>query len=137
LKLDFVFLGAPIPYTRMTQGTRWLKRSQNYLCYRNALADALRAAFPQWVVPEAPPSELKKERALYLKEQKKISYWLGVDVWFSWDSGDWDNAYKAVADSLQVAGFVWNDKRIVRSLGGWRYVDKDNPRISIHLERFE
>lgn len=137
MKLDMVFSGAPIPYTRMTQGTRWTERSQNYLGYRNALADALRTAFPSWVIPQPPPVVLKKERAAYTKEQNKISYWLGVDVWFVRDSGDWDNAYKAVADSLQVAGIVWNDKRIVRSLGGWRYVDKENPRIKIHLERFE
>lgn len=131
--LEFTFNGHPVPYTRMTQGTRWTQPAQNYLGYRNALADALRVKFPDWNIPEAPQD--KKQRQKYNAEQKKIFYSLGVDVYLSADKGDWSNFYKGVEDALQVAGLVWNDKQINRCLGGFRVIDRENPRIEMTLVR--
>lgn len=67
--------------------------------------------------------------------QKGIRYALGVDVWFAEDRADWSNAFKAVEDALQCAGVIWNDRMIVRCLGGDRNVDKQNPRIEFELRR--
>ena len=134
-ELKFIFPGHPVPYTRMTQGSRWTQAAQNYLGYRNALADALRAEFPNLVIPPAPPTSDVKARKAYNEQQKRIHYELGVDVFLARDAGDWSNFYKAVEDALQCAGLVWNDKQITRCLGGDRRIDKENPRVEIVLWR--
>jgi Holliday junction resolvase RusA-like endonuclease len=133
--ITFTFPGHPIAAVRMTQASMWRPASQNYIAYRNALADNLRAKYPSWQVGEPPPASLKKERAAWNKEQKRFFYRLGVDVYLQSDRGDWDNYYKAAADSIQCAGLIYNDRLIEECTGGVRRIDKDNPRMVIVLEK--
>lgn len=134
--IRFVFPGSPVPYTRMTQGSRWTKAAQNYLGYRNALADALRFSFPGLVLPPAPDARLfPKERKAYNKQHAGAVYALGVTAFIAADRGDWSNFYKTVEDALQCAGLIWNDRLIRCSLGGWVVIDKENPRIVFELWR--
>lgn len=134
--LSFVFAGPVVPYTRMTQGTRWTKRAQNYLGYRNALADAVRKVFPDWQLPERNKDDKKTDKA-WLKEQKARLFALGCNVFFPADNADWSNGLKVIEDALQCAGVLWNDKRIIQSLGGIRAVDKHNPRIEFELRELK
>lgn len=134
---EFVFNGPPVPYTRMTRGNMWTKAPQNYLGYRNKLADTIRAKFPELKLPPRPDKTDKKGEKLWLKEQKKITYGLQMDVWFSRDSGDYSNALKVLEDALQGAGVIWDDKMIKRFEGGDSKIDRENPRIEFKFWRLE
>lgn len=136
--LAYVFYGHPIGYKRMTKGTMWRDDAQSYLGYRNELANSLRAKYPSLVQPEPPPTKEKKARALWNKEQAKTVFALYVDVYAGGGQvGDWDNFYKAVADSIQLSGIVSNDRQIKTCFGGSVFVDKENPRIEFALFRGE
>lgn len=111
---DFTFIGPPVPYVRMTRTGIWTKAAQNYLGYKEALAEALKSKYPALVLPEPPPTSQKKERAAYNKEHRQATYELEVHVILHRERGDGDNYFKTVADALEHAGILWNDKRIKR-----------------------
>ena len=134
-KVEFCFEEVPVPYTRMTQAGKFRKDARKYLKYRNALADAIRAAFPDWQLPFR--SKEKKASDAWLDIQRERYYGLGVNVYYSWDAGDNSNGKKVVEDALQCAGIIWDDKRIKQDLGGVREVDKHNPRIEFELRELK
>ena len=131
--INFTFPGPPVAAVRMTRASMWRPQAQNYIGYRNALADKLRAQYPDWQVGK--PPTVAKERTKWIKEQKRYFYRLGVSAYVESDRADWDNLYKSAADSIQCAGLIWNDRLIEESLGGVRKIDKENPRLEITLER--
>lgn len=135
LHLSFTFHGSPVPYTRMTQKGIWRPDAQNYLGYRNALADAIKAKFPELIIPPAPPTSLPALRKKYNAEQNQYTYALGMDVILQRDTGDWSNYYKAVEDALQCARLIWDDRKMTDSLGGRKRVNAENPRVEIKLYR--
>lgn len=49
------------------------------------------------------------------------------------NSGDAVNYYQAIADALEDAGMVANDKQIVSWDGSRMHVDRKNPRVEITL----
>jgi len=135
LDFGFVFSGRPVPYVRMTKASMWTTTAQNYLGYQHALANALKATFPKLILPGAPPTSTPALRNKYNKDQKRYVYALYVNVYVNKSHGDWDNYYKTVADVLQNAGIIWNDKMIKSSLGGSVYQDEDE-RIEFKLLRY-
>ena len=132
MEIDFIFPGEPVPYTMMTQNNKWADAPQKYLKYKHALARALKEAFSQFQIPEEPPKKTPEHKA-WKKEQKHTFYGLGVDVWLARDIGDHDNFRKGAQDSLQVAGLIWNDKKVIHTLSAWRLIDEENPRLRLRL----
>lgn len=129
--------GAPVPYTRMTRKSKWVdEAAKKYLDYKHQFSDAIRKHFPDWQLPPRPKHDKKADK-LWLKEQKKITYGLQMDVWFSRDSGDYSNALKVLEDALQGAGVIWDDKMIKRFEGGDSKIDRENPRIEFKFWRLE
>lgn len=134
---EFTFPGPPVPYTRMTRASMWTKAAQNYLGYRNALADTIRAKYTDWKLPPRPSKDEKKADKAWLKVQKQRFFALGVNVWLASDNADWDNVLKATTDAIQASGIIWNDKQVKVCLGGTREVDKENPRIEFLFGEIE
>ncbi len=130
-KMKVVFQGQPVPYVRTTQTMKYMPKAQNYLGYRSLLATYIRNLYPEWIIPERP--EDKKLSKLWLEEQKRYQYRLGVNAYTMRDNMDWDNCYKCVADCLQQAQVMWNDKMIRKILPSKIELDKANPRLEITL----
>ncbi len=131
----FEFEGEPVPAPRLTRGTLWTDRAQNYLGYKRALADALRAAHPQHVIT-LPATEFKKERSKAMKAYRDTRYELRYFVFSGKRPGDWDNFGKTVSDALKDAGLIPDDRHI--KCGSWVVCDNDSrPRIEIELYKME
>ena len=60
-------------------------------------------------------------------------YKLTVDVYFSSDRPDLDNALKVIEDCLQSCGAVKND-RLCSEIHARKLIDKENPRIEFEIE---
>lgn len=60
-------------------------------------------------------------------------YKLTVDVYFSSDRPDLDNALKVIEDCLQSCGAVKND-RLCSEIHARKLIDKENPRIEFVIE---
>lgn len=58
---------------------------------------------------------------------------LTIDVYFSSDRPDLDNALKVVLDSLQTAKTIKND-RLCAEIHARKLIDKENPRIEFEIE---
>lgn len=58
---------------------------------------------------------------------------LTVDVFFSSDRPDLDNALKIILDCLQSCGAITND-RLCAEIHARKFIDKINPRIELDLE---
>lgn len=58
---------------------------------------------------------------------------LTIDVYFSSDRPDLDNALKVCLDCLQTANAIKND-RLCAEIHARKLIDKENPRIEFELE---
>lgn len=63
-------------------------------------------------------------------------YKLTVDVYFSSDRPDLDNALKVIEDCLQTSCVVKND-RLCAEIHARKLIDKVNPRIEFWIETFD
>lgn len=97
-----VIPGRPVPAQRMTQRSKWSPRSQRSLAYQRLVAQAAIAAR----LPRPLPWEyVRLEAAVYLRPTR-IGRLPG-------NRGDADNYLKALADGLQYAGVLGNDKSVI------------------------
>lgn len=116
-------------------------------------------AYPQVTITGACPSKsncyriirthghggLSKTKALEAYEQsfflqnplrhKKIDkrFKFTVDVYYSSDRPDLDNALKILLDCLQMSGTILND-RLCTEIHARKFVDKSNPRVVFTIE---
>ena len=58
---------------------------------------------------------------------------LTLDVYFSSDRPDLDNAQKVILDCLQTCGAIKND-RLLSEIHARKLIDKKNPRIEFEIE---
>ncbi|WP_374711399.1 RusA family crossover junction endodeoxyribonuclease [Symbiobacterium terraclitae] len=94
--------GRPVPAQRMTQRTKWTARSRRSLDYQGLVARAALAAR----LPRPLPWEyIRLEAAVYLRPTRGGR--------LPGNRGDADNYLKAVADGLQYAGVLGNDRSVI------------------------
>lgn len=94
--------GRPVPAQRMTQRTKWTARSRRSLEYQGLVARAALAAR----LPRPLPWEyVRLEAAVYLRPTRTGR--------LPGNRGDADNYLKALADGLQYAGVLGNDKSVI------------------------
>lgn len=97
-----VIPGRPVPAQRMTQRTKWTARSRRSLDYQGLVAQAALAAR----LPRPLPWEyVRLEAAVYLRPTRTGR--------LPGNRGDADNYLKALADGLQYAGVLGDDKSVI------------------------
>lgn len=129
-----IFPGRPVGYVRMTKAAIWRPDAQNYLGYRNALADAIRAAHPTLLL-DAPLVSDKTNRNRFVKAQRARSFRLAVWVYAEDERGDLSNFIKTVEDAIQASDVIFNDSQIKQYFGDPElFVDRANPRVHFILE---
>lgn len=134
--LSATFDGAPVPYTRMTQRSMYADpAAKRYLDYRNRLAQDIRKRFPTVCHDFKAMRNLPDWKTLR-KSLLSEYFFLEVMVYPAQDRGDLSNFFKMVEDALQMAGVIYDDKRIVRIKGSLR-IDRECPRVSFTLSRLE
>jgi hypothetical protein len=116
---NHTILGPVVPCVRMTKGTRWTPRSQNYLGYQAMLADNLVAAYPGLVLPPCPPSCTKRDNPAQFQARKdweakhrEAVYVLVVSANVHNPNSDASNVLKTIEDALQRSGIIHNDCKI-------------------------
>lgn len=94
--------GRPVPAQRMTQRTKWTARSRRSLDYQRQVAQAaLGARLPR----PLPWEYVQLEATVYLRPTR--------DGKLPGNRGDADNYLKALADGLQFAGILGNDRAAI------------------------
>lgn len=94
--------GRPVPAQRMTQRTKWSQRARHSLDYQQAVAQAAIAAR----LPRPLPWEyVQLEAVIYLLPTRAGR--------LPGNRGDADNYLKALADGLQYAGVLGNDRAAI------------------------
>lgn len=109
----FAVLGRPVPYFRMTQGTKDSKEARRYLDYQDTIAGVLNSSrdFQKAYI---------KARANNPKLKLCVS---GFTIPENGIHGDFDNYLKGVTDAIQRAQYVENDKQI--KAGAWMVMPPD------------
>lgn len=129
--LEFIIEGPPVAYVRMNSQNIWTERVQNYLAYKDYVSSQMEKKYPE-VIDRGPETKDKKARAAWLKQNKNNVYRLEYVVYEEREKSDFDNYGKLIADALQDAGMVSNDKKI--KVGTFEIkIDKDRPRLEIRL----
>lgn len=113
----------PIPYTRMTQKTKWLPKSKRYFAWKSYVKGFYRDA--AWKFPEIDKlSTLKAKPIPATKDKCKMS----LMIYFKDKThADCDNIYKGIADALFT-----NDKYL--ACGGIDYEYSDQGRVDVTIE---
>lgn len=113
----------PIPYTRMTQKTKWLPKSIRYFKWKEYVRGFYRDAAMK--IPEIDRFDLLRDKPIpATKDKSKMS----LMIYFcNKTHGDCDNIYKGIADALFV-----NDKYL--SCGGIDYDYSVRPRVEVIIE---
>jgi Holliday junction resolvase RusA-like endonuclease len=113
-KIEFEFLGNPIPASRPRVTPRGTFYNKTYAQYKKALSKALREAF-QFTIP----GELKLYAEFYRATKHHV---------------DLDNLLKSVMDAL-VIGCVIPDDSYITHVEAKKIHDKVNPRLFFTLEQ--
>lgn len=116
--------GNPIPYTRMTQGTKWTKRSKRYFDWKDYVKaqyiDAVRNR------PDMSNSNLLYEKPIPATKEK-IS--MSLKIYFKNDlHADCDNIFKGIADALFM-----NDKYLVTNGFDFEYAKEGKVEVTIKI----
>ena len=127
--IEFTFGGEPVPAMRPRVAGRRAYTPPKYKKYKEALANAIKKEYGyfSWDIPE--PNS--KERTKYLANNRYI---LSVNVYRRTNRGDADNFLKSVQDALQDSGVIADDSQIDRATVE-KFIDKENPRIELILEK--
>jgi Holliday junction resolvase RusA-like endonuclease len=93
----------------------------------------------KYLVSNSKYQKWEKHAILQAKTQWKgapLDTWLRMTAAFYLPTArksDLSNLYEAPQDMLEKAGILTNDNLIVSHDGSRRYIDRDNPRMEIHL----
>lgn len=116
--------GNPIPYTRMTQGTRWTERSKRYFAWKDYVKgeyiDAVkgREGFSN--------ADLLYDKPIAVTANKVR---MSLKIWFASKShADCDNVFKGIADALFM-----NDKHLVTDGFDYEYAKEGRVEVTITL----
>lgn len=118
MKVDFTVPGRPVPAQRMTQKTKWTRRSRRSLEYQEKIAWEWKAV-ARAVTLKGP---LKLTAKFFFKDKRH---------------GDLSNLIKAVEDGLQYGGAFENDKQILRYGKDTGIYYDDEERAEIEIEEIE
>ena len=117
MKIELTILGRPVPAQRMTQKTKWTRRSRRSLEYQESVAWEWKAVGKRKL--EGP---LKLTCKFFFKDRRH---------------GDLSNLIKAVEDGLQYGQAFNNDKQIIRYGEGTGIYYDDEERAEIIIEELE
>ena len=118
MQVDITIPGRPVPAQRMTQKTKWTRRSRRSLEYQKQIA------WEYKVVAKALKLEgpLKLTAKFFFRDKRH---------------GDLSNLIKAVEDGLQYGQAFNNDKQIIRYGEGTGIYYDDEERAEIIIEELE
>ena len=117
MKIELTIPGRPVPAQRMTQKTKWTRRSRRSLEYQESVAWEWKAVGKRKL--EGP---LKLTCKFFFKDRRH---------------GDLSNLIKAVEDGLQYGQAFNNDKQIIRYGEGTGIYYDDEERAEIIIEELE
>jgi Holliday junction resolvase RusA-like endonuclease len=138
----FEFKGRPVGYKSMSNRGNWHPDIKRYHAYREDLTafivKQIRAGeWSDWMYP--PKRSDKDAWSAYLK---KYRFSIFIRVYRATEVGDLTNYLKAIEDSIEQAGLIANDSKIVEhhDLPAIKFgmeVDSKNPRILVQLMRIK
>lgn len=116
-RLRLVLAGPFVPYTRMTQRSKWTDRAQRYLSSQGALRDQARA-------------QMNRLDVEMLPESTPLAVAIEITMTERLHCQDLDNQTKAVLDALQ--GVAFKDDRWVDDIWAMRQLG-DVDRIAVEF----